>query len=446
MNIQECDISKLMKNIKKLYDLFKEKVNDEDEISELITLAMSNTNLYNFNWISDGNTFSELLKNAVFRKKFILNIDKINYQSSERIIIKIINSLKYGNMNENDVVLLINMLSKCDCIMDKSIYELGNFISKKFPNLLDYMINTLIKCNKCCDGIIKYITDIDSDVSNDDDYIISNIDSILNNYRYVNMIELNFFTKHIKDINNRVCDILIKHDDECLKFFVKKIFNKYFDEKIDNTFSDKLNGLCDVVILIIKDILKNENIDVSNIEWVARGGYSDVIMIGDKILKIGSTRRTKTFPDNPYVNAMLLRREFEIGDNKALFLEVNEKVDTNIEVTEEELYQLYKKLRELGLIWTDVNYRNVGRLLKDNKVSWREDLPINSQVLGLDSYRGDVELKKGDLVVLDNDFIFDERKPDKSYKMSNNNLYYTFENRYLKEKRTEKRGGNKKRT
>ena len=58
------------------------------------------------------------------------------------------------------------------------------------------------------------------------------------------------------------------------------------------------------------------------------------------------------------------------NEENKIFLEVTERVDTKTEVTTEELYQLYKKIRALGLVWTDVAKRNVGRLKKDNIVHW----------------------------------------------------------------------------
>ena len=149
----------------------------------------------------------------------------------------------------------------------------------------------------------------------------------------------------------------------------------------------KLNTIMEVVNIIIQDICKNEH--VNKIEYLSTGKYSTVLCVGDKVVKIG-------------------RKEFKINEDLSFFIEVNEKVDTKTDISTEELYDLYKKLRDIHLIWTDVSNKNVGRLLKDNKVSWREDLPLTDEVLGLDKYRGVEQLKKGDIVILDNDFIFDE--------------------------------------
>ena len=168
----------------------------------------------------------------------------------------------------------------------------------------------------------------------------------------------------------------------------------------------KLNTIMEVVNIIIQDICKNEH--VNKIEYLSTGKYSTVLCVGDKVVKIGKDRATLKFPNNPYINAPLLRKEFKINEDLSFFIEVNEKVDTKTDISTEELYDLYKKLRDIHLIWTDVSNKNVGRLLKDNKVSWREDLPLTDEVLGLDKYRGVEQLKKGDIVILDNDFIFDE--------------------------------------
>lgn len=69
---------------------------------------------------------------------------------------------------------------------------------------------------------------------------------------------------------------------------------------------------------------------------------------------------------------------------------------------------MYKKLRDLNLIWLDVGYRNAGRLLKDNKINWREELPLTDERLGLQPYIGSKTLKKGEIVILDNDLIYHE--------------------------------------
>ena len=80
----------------------------------------------------------------------------------------------------------------------------------------------------------------------------------------------------------------------------------------------------------------------------------------------------------------------------------------------------------------DVEKRNVGRLLRDNHIYWRNELPLTDQILGLDKYRGNEVLKKGDLVILDNDMIFDEDSP-LIYNNYKSKYQVEFEKRYLSE-------------
>ena len=97
------------------------------------------------------------------------------------------------------------------------------------------------------------------------------------------------------------------------------------------------------------------------------------------------------------------------------------------------LYQLYKKIRDLHLVWLDVAQKNVGRLLKDNKIYWREDLPITDKVLGLEESRRKEILKKGDIVILDNDAIYDEKILEEKH-IHLTDLQEEFEKRYQQEK------------
>lgn len=224
-------------------------------------------------------------------------------------------------------------------------------------------------------------------------------------------------------------DNIIKY----LKALYLRIFinhNNYHN--LSYIHQDCFKQTLEIVYLIIKDICQNENVSLNNIRYLCSGSYSSVLCIKDKIIKYGIPRATKKFPNNPYVNAMLLRKEFTICHNETLFVEVNERVDTNCTITEEELYQLYKKMRQLHLVWLDVEKRNVGKLLKDNHAYWKKELPLNDKTLGLDKYRGNEVLKKGDLVIIDNDMIYDENS-SYIYNQYKSKYQIEFEKRYLNE-------------
>lgn len=189
--------------------------------------------------------------------------------------------------------------------------------------------------------------------------------------------------------------------------------------------------LKEIIKLLILEVMKNENVKFSEITYKS-GGFSLVLLIGDKVIKIGD-RITKTFPNNPYIIAPLLRKEFKLN-GESWFIEITERVDTSISPSYEELYQLYKNLRDLGLICTDIKSINVGRLRKENIIHWNEDINPSEEVLGLKTKRGDKILKEGDLVILDSDFIYDEKDPNINY-ANNKGIYSEFEERYQREKK-----------
>ena len=192
-------------------------------------------------------------------------------------------------------------------------------------------------------------------------------------------------------------------------------------------------ALENVIRLLILDIMRNEKVNFSDITF-SEGGYSNVFFIGDKVVKIGN-RETKRFPNNPYIVAPLLRKELK-SNGRSCFIEVTERVDTSTPANKEELYQLYKKLRDLGLIWTDIKNENVGRLRKENVIHWNENLNPSLEVLTFSSERGNSTLKAGDLVILDADFIFDEKAHHIDY-ANRRDINNEFEKRYEQEKKEE---------
>lgn len=177
---------------------------------------------------------------------------------------------------------------------------------------------------------------------------------------------------------------------------------------IDSIFADATLELCDDSLELIKyivlDIINNEKAMLSDIRWVEGGSLSHVLVIRNKVVKISSDRGTLNFPNNPYIIKPLLRKSFHIKDDEFI-IEVVEKVDTS-NISFVDAYSVYRKLRDLNLVCLDVTPGNVGRLINDNVIHWNGYLNPSDEILELDSYCGREELKKGDLVLLDGDYIY----------------------------------------
>lgn len=255
------------------------------------------------------------------------------------------------------------------------------------------------------------------------------------NNRQIIFDNLSLFIENAQNLYNLMN--FVKDDPTALSQ-VKDYIDNNKEKAINSIFCEtnhlvkiKDPTLKEIIKLIILDVMKNENAKFSDITYNG-GGFSRILLIGDKVIKLGD-RVTKSFPNNPYIVAPLLRKELNIN-NERCFAEVTERVDTSTRPSKEELYQLFKNLRDLGLKWTDIKESNVGRLKKKNIIHWQENLNPTEEVLGLESKRKDLILDEGELVILDADFIYDENDPKINH-TNNKFLYDEFENRYQNEKR-----------
>lgn len=206
-----------------------------------------------------------------------------------------------------------------------------------------------------------------------------------------NLLSLKEYTSNDFLINKKIAKII----DQNARLFTKQILNKAIkDFRMEyDIIPTNLKIIEQINYLIIKEIVDNEKVKISSIKLIGRGEFSDVYQIGNKIIKLGKKRGTKTFPNNPYIVKPLLRKEFELGEKTKIFVEVCEKILTNC-CTKEDVDEIYKKMRRLGLVWIDVKQKNLGKLLKDNKIYWNKPLSPSDTALMLQEYRGSEELKK----------------------------------------------------
>ncbi len=244
------------------------------------------------------------------------------------------------------------------------------------------------------------------------------------------LIKLKALVKNNTEIYKK---IMLKINEN-KKLFIKKTVNYSISKHFNITEINKsmLKLIQEIIFMIIEEIAKNENEDICNLELIGEGDFSLVYSIGDKIIKIGSKRATPKFPNNPYIVKPLLRKSIPINDNNDIvFIEVCEKIKTNC-CTEEDVYKLYKSLREIGLIWMDPKKSNVGKLIKDNKIYWNSNLNPSDKALMLDEYVEDTELKAGDPVICDADLIYTYSKKMNIQRVAK------FELKYRDEKRKQK--------
>ena len=186
--------------------------------------------------------------------------------------------------------------------------------------------------------------------------------------------------------------------------FGKGLYRKLIDEECWDSIYGSLYH-------IVKELAEDQGIKMTDIRFLDYGAYSTVYEIGDKVLKIGKRRRTYTMPNDKRILKPLIRVDLgPLTDYKiAGTIEVVNKVKTGVNLSDEEVYQIWKELRSRGIYWADAKSSNLGILLKDNDYNTNIKLSGESNSRGLIGDNDDV-LKAGEIVIIDSDYIYDAKE------------------------------------
>ena len=390
-------------------------------------------------------------KDEVFIKEFrkivneLSNDDVVKLFTKSKIVkIMINNNLFFSNLdiiskkiNAGYIKTFIEIMARFnkDYIISNK-YELFNYYFSYYfyREYIDFCTNNF---NSSIIDIINYIKDNKITLKTNDlmSYLISH------GYEYIVETNIDMF------INNSGALMDLKKDIDKLKINIDK------DEVIDK-INNRMDNNLDIVLMeiistrfdyqefekekilpylkrIIYELCIEEKVNYHDIKYVSGGDFSSCFKIGSKFFKIGDKRQTFYIKNNKRFLQPLRREEIKTLDDDFMFcLEINEEVDTK-NITDEDVYQVYKELRNQGIIWTDPKKSNLGRLLKDNKVYFDGvdyvDMTGTGFLTGID-----YSLKVGDLVIIDTDFIYDE--DDLEYLNHATNLWTYFEQRYQEEK------------
>ena len=98
------------------------------------------------------------------------------------------------------------------------------------------------------------------------------------------------------------------------------------------------------------------------------------------------------------------------------------------------LYKIYKELRDDGIVWTDIDWENIGVLLEDNVTTLNgKQFEVDDGSVGFVSKKGGDSLKKGEVAIIDTDYIYRADDSNKEWVAGAER----FEQKYQKEKREE---------
>ena len=261
------------------------------------------------------------------------------------------------------------------------------------------------------------------------EYISNNMEQIIKLIPIKLLISKQFYLPKLKELNP------VKFDD-LHSLIVSKIATNAAYKQKNPLDSKTVNALT----LIFEEIAENENTDLSNIQFLKSGFFSQAYKLGNKVIKLGRPHFNHKIPYHKRLLQPLIRREIL---PESLYIEISEYLKPGKPITEEDIYSVYKSLRDDGILWLDPSLENIARLEKDNIIHFKDKLNVEDESLGYipSNSKKDQVLSKGDLVVIDLDFLIEENDKetfDKACKFINTSPYKKYEHKYQKEKKAEK--------
>lgn len=316
--------------------------------------------------------------------KILCNIDK-----------KIFNKSLY-HLIESNICITYDYIHIFDYITTREIIS-----KKEFSNLIEHLIKN--KCSKVNLGFIVCLLNYGYG-----DIIKNNIDIIFNKCN--NLFGLKSLIKKDEIILELFNDYVNKNPDKLILQMLTEGFQREYYEIAKVLEREKV---FDMTKIILSELLLNQNLNYSDIDFFQSGEYSEVYSIGSKVLKIGKEREKFIIDNNKRFLKPVLRTEITSNGEVIGCIEITEKVDTT-NITQIDAQFIYNELRDSGYIWADCRPNNLGRLLKKNEVHFKNLVPVMRSV----NYRTESKevLEAGQLVIVDNDYIF---KEDELSKMSN---------------------------
>lgn len=240
------------------------------------------------------------------------------------------------------------------------------------------------------------------------------------------------YSKKINEIINLNQDKICRH-----------ILFSCLSKNGNNEFSIKdLNDYSLTLQILLREVLKSERKKLSDVENVGEGVYSKNYKIGDKVLKIGAPRETYFIPNHRRILQPLARINLTNSNHKSigtieLTSEENASKEALDKITEEDLYRIYKELRDDGIVWGDPKKDNLA-ILKRKNIPMLNGKPfyVNPSSVGFkNDLNGVRPLDKGDIVIIDTDYLY--REEQKNKKGNTNSYVLAFERRYQNEKKQE---------
>ena len=274
--------------------------------------------------------------------------------------------------------------------------ELESIIYEKF----EYIVRTLRYDPILFKKILRLLTD--------KSFVKNHTDLIINTVGKECIFSTSQILKNIAGIDrDKLNAVFEENKEDIVKAILKNsiLGSSKYPGRWKN-IKDEVYSYVPTVMIMIEEVLRKENKRWIDIDVAGVGYHTTAFQIGNKIMKIGTTGYKYEVPNHRRILQPLAR--LRIMKNKKIGIEIEEKVETG-RFPIEDLYRVYKEVREDGIIMTDFKVKNVGRLIKPNIVHFEGVESVAPNAIGFDrEVKKEEVLPAGELVVFDIDYIFRE--------------------------------------
>lgn len=353
--------------------------------------------------------------------KRIMNAKKFNLELQKAIQLKTITPNWVLNLYRNDKVSYLHHVPVSELLKqnyttiikeckDTDLIPMVNIMyqyKEMQPTIKDNYILLIQKCKTL--GEFKELLRVG--YLDNKKYFNDNLEILLGNIPNEYIFFLSTKNKIEKDLVKNRDGFFKEKNQEILDKFLtenKKEYIEFLFFRSDKEKTKEEEISIDLVLELIEEILEHENLKYKDIQHIGGGAFSEIIKIGTKIIKVGKKRHNYEIPYDKAILQPIIRVDLSKISNIDTTIEVMENVDTNFFISKEELYNFYVTLRERGIIFADIKAQNLGILLKDNKVNWNKKISLDNENKGIKNTYEEEVLKKGELVILDTDYLYTE--------------------------------------
>ena len=275
---------------------------------------------------------------------------------------------------------------------EKEIYDLGKQLSFRERTSFDYKIKSIRENFEFYEPYSEYYNMkhmINSLIENDE------LEYVLKHFKEISAYDFESKEPILKYINKNIKRI----DKEELQNIKLSLIYQMLERKyeLDDKDISKVKDL-------FEDTANKENLTIFDIQKIDSGSYSNIYRLGSKVIKIGFKRAIENIVDN---NRILLPDS--LIKIKSNIIEITDYVDGKSNFSKDEVYSIYKELREQGIVWLDPTKDNLRRI--DNETLKKQEIKsLNRDKYPFIKNRKFVNrpLKTNDLIIIDLDHLVEE--------------------------------------